>query len=121
MNCMDWDATSATYRLPDSKICTKCWTEHFVGDYVAWIGKGVYPELAIKGRDKNTPFVLEGTICKLKCRSGYWSSYNHHFFPETDVMKQRCRGEICKLDNIMGADGKRDPWQCVSCWTKADM
>jgi hypothetical protein len=63
MNCMDWDATPALPILPDSKVCTKCWTEDFVSDYVGWIGKGVYTESAIQGRDKITPFVLEDKIC----------------------------------------------------------
>jgi hypothetical protein len=64
--------------------------------------------------------VLEGTICKLKCKAGFWSTYNHHFSPEIDVMKQRCGSEICK--SVGYDEGIKWPLHfCSSCWSKADM
>ena len=87
---MDWDPTPAVGTPADNKNCTKCWTKDSMETWAKWMGRWVYPVDWIHGRDENTPFVLEGTICKLKCKSGYWSNYKHHFSSENDVLKQRC-------------------------------
>jgi hypothetical protein len=119
---MDWDPTPALGTEPDNKNCTKCWTKDSMKIFAEWKGKDVYTKWAVRGTDENTPFVLEGSICKLKCKNGYWSSYKHPFYPEDDdVMKQRCRSEICKTDVWINDIGNEDKWYCSECWSKADM
>jgi hypothetical protein len=119
MNCKAWNYTEL-HPTRDSKHCTQCWSGSDVDNYPSWDGKGPFSEEDIKGRDPETPFVLNSDgVCELQCKPGWWTNWDSTVNAVTDPHAQKCTYDNCKSYDSGATDASSD--NCKTCWSRNDV
>jgi hypothetical protein len=119
MNCKAWNHTDL-HPTRDSKHCTQCWSGSDVDKYPNWDGKGPFSQVDIKGRDPETPFVLNSDgVCELQCKPGWWTNWDSTVNAVTDQHAQKCTYDNCKSFDSEATDASSD--NCETCWSRDDV